>query len=179
MDFMDEVYQHSIRVAALAYDFGKYLGLKESDRNTLLIAGYLHDLGKKYLPEDIIYKPNKLSTNEYRKVKEHPVLSAEKLHEIHMPTIVSRVSYEHHERVDGKGYPRGLKDDEIHDFSKIISICDSYDAMRYVRIYKEKYTIQECIDEIEVNLGTQFSRYYGIRFIQFIKEREMKEKEVV
>jgi len=172
---MDEVEIHSFRVALLAIDFGKYIGLSKREMSILYHASLLHDYGKKYIEENIIYKPTSLTIEEYNIIKKHPEIAYSELKDNKLvEELALRLILEHHERVDGNGYPNGLIDDKIYYLSKILSLCDSYDAMRSNRSYKSKISLVDSIREIQRNLNTQFSEYYGEKFIEYIENKKRK-----
>ena len=118
--------------------------------------GLLHDIGKIGIPNSIINKPDRLTDEEFEIVKKHPVYGYEILSEIKsMPALSTGARY-HHERYDGKGYPDGLKGEQIPFLARIIAVADSYDTMTSNRSYR-KYLPQDVVrSEIEKNIGTQF-----------------------
>ncbi|ARC83089.1 hypothetical protein U732_56 [Clostridium argentinense CDC 2741] len=171
---MNDIELHCIRVSYLAYNFAKYLNLAEREQFALKEAGALHDFGKLYIDRDILFKKETLNRNEIFIIKQHPILGYDVLKNIKIDSNVLRVILEHHERVDGSGYPNGLRNDEIFYMSKIISLCDSFDAMINIRCYKDKLTFIESMLEIENNLNHQFDEFYGLKFISFLKENKSK-----
>lgn len=172
---IDEVQMHSFRVALLAIEFGEYLQMRENEIFTICTASLLHDYGKNFISKEILFKPCKLDASEYSVIKRHPKIAYDKLkNSMYLNQEVLRVIKEHHERVDGCGYPFGLKGNQICYMSKIVSLCDCYDAMRSVRAYKQGITIEDSLNEINNNLNTQFSEYYGKKFISFIEGKEGK-----
>ena len=126
------------------------------EQQDIYYMGLLHDIGKIGIPNVIINKTSKLTDEEYEKIKMHPVYGYEILSEIEsMPELSTGARY-HHERIDGKGYPDGLKGDEIPFMARIIAVADSYDTMTSNRSYR-KYLPQDVVrEEIEKNIGTQF-----------------------
>lgn len=132
-------YKHSIDVCVIATTIGKWMGLSEKELNKIAIAGLLHDIGKSKIPNEILNKPEKLTNEEYELMKTHALEGYNILK--NTENISEEVLYgvlQHHERVDGKGYPLGLKDEEIHVCAKIISVADVYDAMTSNRVYRNK-----------------------------------------
>ncbi len=148
--------QHSQRVASLCKYMSLYLGLKEEDDELLYEAALLHDLGKASIPLEIINKPGKLTDEEWIEVRRHPNSGCAILSSFENMHKVAPLTLAHHERWDGKGYPNGLKGEEIPFLARIISIADSYDAMTSTRSYRTSLTRQEAIAELRRNAGKQF-----------------------
>ncbi|WP_422484594.1 PAS domain S-box protein [Gudongella sp. DL1XJH-153] len=149
--------EHSRRVSELSYELGKAIGLKDDRLNLLKTAGLLHDIGKIAIDYSIIEKPGALTEEEYLEVKKHPEIGYRILKSsIEYEDIAKTVLY-HHEKIDGSGYPKGIKEREIPLESKIISIVDAYDAMISSRPYKiRQKTKEEAIRELERCSNTQF-----------------------
>lgn len=135
-DYDDETYAHSMNVALIAAQFARWLHWREEDVRELMLCGLMHDIGKIMVPEEIIRKPDKLTRVEYTRVMEHPVTGARILQKQGMGTHIINAAFMHHERCDGSGYPRGLKNGEIDTFGKIIAIVDVYEAMTAARVYR-------------------------------------------
>ena len=127
---------HSLNVCILTLVFGRHLNFKESVLNELGIGALLHDLGKMQVPIDILNKPGPLTEDELTLVRKHPTFGAEILKETPgVSQAAVDIAHSHHERADGKGYPRGLQADEISLFSKMVAIVDVYDAITSNRVY--------------------------------------------
>ncbi|MHC4757410.1 MAG: HD domain-containing phosphohydrolase [Planctomycetota bacterium] len=140
--------------------------LTEDEVSTIYLAGLLHDIGKMGISESVLRKNGKLTDNEMNCIKTHPSVGASILSEIkQMRDIVPGV-LSHHERVDGKGYPNGVKGQQIPLVSKIISLADSFDAMTSRRTYRDALSVKEAMNEIEQGLGTQFDEKIGRIFLQ-------------
>ena len=149
--------EHSKRVSQLAYDLGKAMKMKGDKLNMLSTAGLLHDIGKIAIDYSIIDKSEKLTSEEYGEVKKHPEIGYRILKNSVEYEDMARLILYHHERVDGNGYPKGVKGDEIPMESKIISIVDAYDAMISTRPYKTKIlTKEEAIHELRKCSNAQF-----------------------
>jgi HD-GYP domain-containing protein (c-di-GMP phosphodiesterase class II) len=131
---------HMVNVATWMVPLAYAMGYHDVDQlNQICQAGILHDIGKMRIPAEILNKSAKLSDDEWRQIKEHPVNGCEYLKEFaHIHPIVFTVTRQHHERVDGTGYPDGLKSDEIDPISKICAVVDSFDAMTAFRPFKQK-----------------------------------------
>lgn len=128
---------HSIHVSLLSAMIAKWNGLRSQDIQNIALAGLFHDLGKSKIPTDILNKPGSLAPHEFSVMKRHSELGYEiaKAQDV-FATDVLRGIIEHHERLDGTGYPYGLKKDQIHPYAQIIAIADVYDAMTTERSYK-------------------------------------------
>jgi putative nucleotidyltransferase with HDIG domain len=163
---------HSQGVAMEGKSLAQYMDLSPKEVSLVYWAGLVHDVGKILISEKIINKETKLTSYEYETIQKHPVYGYEALKNSELTKHMADIVLYHHERYDGKGYPEGLKGDKIPYQSRIISIVDSYDAMTSDRVYKGKRTLSEGLQEIEINLGTQFDPVIGRQFI------EMKKKEV-
>lgn len=134
----DYTYMHSVAVCAMMIAFARELGLNEDQVNEAGIAGLMHDLGKAMMPLDILNKPGKLTDDEFRVMKTHPIEGYQLLREgSGMSMGVMDVILHHHEKVDGSGYPKKLKGDNISLLSRMGAICDVYDAVTSTRPYKE------------------------------------------
>ncbi len=131
-------YMHSIAVCALMISLGRQLGLDTSQLREAGLAGMLHDLGKAFMPRSVLMKPGKLTDAEFAQMKSHPERGHALLKECgSVGPIVLDVCLHHHEKVDGSGYPHGLKGNEISLFAKMGAVCDVYDAITSVRPYKK------------------------------------------
>lgn len=133
----DYTYMHSVAVCALMIALGRQLKLDEELIRKLGIAGLLHDLGKAMMPLDVLNKPGKLSDDEFRIMKSHPEEGYKLLQDSHgIDDITFDVMLHHHEKTDGSGYPKGLKNKEISLYAKMGAVCDVYDAITSNRPYK-------------------------------------------
>jgi putative nucleotidyltransferase with HDIG domain len=133
----DYTYMHSVAVCALMIALSRQLGLDEEQTRLAGLAGLLHDLGKAMVPNAILNKPGKLTDEEFTEVKKHPEYGhAALLQGTDVPEIALDVCLHHHEKVDGSGYPKGLKADQITLFAKMGAVCDVYDAITSNRPYK-------------------------------------------
>ncbi len=130
-------YLHSVAVCALTVALGRTLGLSESACREAGLCGYLHDVGKAFIDEDILNKPGKLSDEEFALIKRHPELGHQYLiQNPEMPAYACEVCLHHHERLDGRGYPDALPADAITQYTRMTAICDVYDALTSERPYK-------------------------------------------
>ncbi|MEA1913050.1 MAG: HD domain-containing protein [candidate division WOR-3 bacterium] len=147
---------HSKEVRYIALMIADELGYTSREKKALAYAALIHDIGKVGIPEAILSKPEPLTEEEYSKIKEHPVIGAEILQpSIKDKRIIDAVLY-HHERFDGKGFPKGLKGKEISEFARIISLGDALSAMLSKRPYRANFDKEHIIRELTKNSGTQF-----------------------
>lgn len=128
--------EHSLNVAVLLANFAKHIGLAEVEVQELALSGFLHDIGKIKVPDEILHKPGRLTDEEMDIMRKHVDYGIETLQEMELPAHIIRTMAEHHERLDGAGYPVGLKGDEISLFGRMIAIVDTYDAITAHRCYK-------------------------------------------
>jgi PAS domain S-box-containing protein/putative nucleotidyltransferase with HDIG domain len=140
---------HQKNVAKLAVKIAKEMGFSKSLIDGIEVASLLHDIGKVYIPTDILLKPGKLSKIEWEFIKMHPIYGVQIVKNIEFPWDISKIILQHHERLDGSGYPQGLKNGEILLEAKILSVADVVEAMTSVRPYKMKYSINETLEEIK------------------------------
>ncbi|RLA64004.1 MAG: HD-GYP domain-containing protein [Epsilonproteobacteria bacterium] len=167
-------YNHSTRVAWYSLNLGREMGFKESELYDLEMAGLFHDVGKIGTPDFILNKPTRLNEDEFLIMKEHPVKSAEILAGFKDFKTVAKISKHHHERFDGRGYPDGLKSDEIPLFSRIILISDTFDAMTSSRPYRQGLPYQVAFDELQEFSGSQFDPELVKLFIKAMAKEEKK-----
>ncbi|MDM8534214.1 HD-GYP domain-containing protein [Clostridiaceae bacterium HSG29] len=162
---------HSESVANYSKDLAEYIGMSDEKVNEIYWAGIVHDVGKILIDRSIINKEGRLTDKEYEIMKKHPEFGYQALSKSKLTKNVANYVLYHHERIDGKGYPEGLKGDEIPIESKIISIADSYDAMISERTYKKKMSKEKALKEIKNNLNLQFDVELGLKFIEMMEKR--------
>ena len=151
-----ETFQHSVRVAALSRLFGEYCGLSISALQHLELGAFLHDVGKIGIPRNILMKPVKLTDEEWRAIREHPVIGHRLLSGFPELQAEADLVYSHHERYDGTGYPRGLRREGIPLAARMFSIVDTLDAMTSNRPYWPAGPLSAARSEILKMSGTQF-----------------------
>lgn len=161
---------HSARVAEYSRRLAEMNGKSTEECDEIYYAGLLHDIGKIGIPENIITKEGKLTPDEYDKIKEHPVLGGQILGNINEFLYLSVGALGHHERFDGKGYPKGLKGTDIPEMARIISVADAYDAMSSKRSYRDPIPQQKVREEIVKGTGTQFDPEYARLMLHLIDE---------
>jgi putative nucleotidyltransferase with HDIG domain len=169
---------HSDRVGFYAKRIGKEFGLSKKELEWLRIGGIFHDIGKIGTSDDILLKNGKLTYHEYEEVKKHPEKGANILSAVSMFKEIVPLVFYHHERVDGKGYPIGLKGDEIPFLARIISVADAFDAMMSNRKYRTKLDIQDTIEQLLEGSGTQFDPVVINKFLILLKDYDKLESEM-
>ena len=154
---------HSSRVAAYSKEIARRAGYPEREQNKVYMMGLLHDVGKIGVPDAVINKPGRLTDEEYEEIKKHPVIGAKILGTIRdMPALAEGARW-HHERIDGSGYPDGLRGEEIPERARIIAVADAYDAMTSNRSYRSRMEQDRVRKELERGKGAQFdARFAGI-----------------
>ena len=173
---------HSARVAEYSKKIAEYAGKTPQECEEVYYAALLHDVGKIGISRTILNKKGRLSDEEYKVIKEHPDIGAQILSSISESPYLSIGAKSHHERYDGRGYPEGLKGDDIPEIARIIAVADAYDAMTSSRSYRETIPQQVVREEFVKCLGTQFDPIFGkimLHLIDCDAEYQMKEKEEV
>jgi HD-GYP domain-containing protein (c-di-GMP phosphodiesterase class II) len=144
------------------------LGCSIKDRESLKIAGVLHDVGKIAVPDSILLKAGKLTSEEYMIIKNHPTIGENILRPVVLLEKERRIIQCHHERWDGKGYPLGLSGTEIPYLARILAVADSFDAMTSDRPYHPAMPLQKAIEELVKNKNTQFDPDIVDAFIKIL-----------
>jgi diguanylate cyclase (GGDEF)-like protein/PAS domain S-box-containing protein len=163
--------QHSHRVSALCKSMGEALNLPEHEIQELKTVGLLHDIGKIAVAENILNKPNQLIDEEWEEINRHPEIGYRILSTVNDMSQMAEYVLAHHERWDGKGYPKGLKGEEIPFVARIISIADAYDAMTSVRSYRNALPVEVAIAELQEHSGTQFDSNLISIFIEKVLKK--------
>lgn len=164
--------QHSHRVSKLCERMGIALGLAEDEIKELKTVGLLHDIGKIAVEENILNKPGKLTDEEWEEVKRHPEIGYRILSTVNDLSEMAGYVLAHHERYDGKGYPKGLKEENIPLQARIIAIADTYDAMISERSYRNALPEEVAIEELKRNAGSQFDVKLTKIFIEKILNKQ-------
>ena len=142
----DYTYMHSVAVCAMMVALAKQLGLDDAQTRSAGLAGLMHDLGKALMPMDVLNKPGKLTDAEFTIIKSHPVEGHKMLMGgVNVDPMVLDVCLHHHEKTDGSGYPKGLKNEDISLFAKMGAVCDVYDAITSNRPYKSGWDPAESL----------------------------------
>lgn len=160
-------YTHSINVAFLSMAFARQLGLGDETAHRLGMAGLFHDLGKNLVPDKVLNSPRKLLPAEFDIMKQHPRLGLDQLlgvEDIHAEVLEG--AFEHHEKFNGQGYPRGLKGEEISLTGRILSIVDVFDALTSKRVYKDAMPMHKALGLIFTQAGSDFQSELAHVFIK-------------
>ncbi len=170
-------YGHSTRVAYYCVTLGKELGLDEKEMYELEMSALFHDIGKIGVPDAVLLKPARLTEDEFLKMKAHPSITAEILQDFDCFTDIATYAKHHHERYDGRGYPDGLKGEDIPLFSRIILIADTFDAMTSTRPYRKGLPYEVAFSELEEFSGSQFDAELVKHFIKAMTREDSKGEE--
>ena len=164
---------HTQRVTLYSLAIARYLPMSPIEKKWLKIAAVLHDIGKIGIEDQILKKPAQLSPEEYDVIKHHSDLGAEIIEHIRqLKEIIPGVKY-HHEHVDGRGYPNGLKGEDIPFLAKIVSVSDTYDAMTTDRPYRTALTKGAAVQELKRCAGSQFDRKVVAAFMKAYRKGEI------
>lgn len=165
----DYTYRHNIAVGAIANLIGKWMGLDQQQLLQLTVAGLLHDVGKMLIPETILNKPGKLTYQEFIIMQKHTIYGYEILKEtIGVTHRQALVALQHHERMDGSGYPMGIKGNQIDLFSRIVAVADVFHAMTSRRVYQDQFPFYKVVSEIERSMFDSLDPAISIVFIEKI-----------
>lgn len=171
-------YNHIERVVGYCDIFSNYLKLDKNEKMILIYAAYLHDLGKINVAKETLISSNKLTEEQWEELKRHPKDGADMLENIDGFENIAKIILQHHERIDGKGYPEGLKGEQIDYLARILIIADSFDAMTNNRPYKHKKSFEEAFEDIRKNEGTQFDTVLAEKFIDCMKNISYKKENI-
>jgi putative two-component system response regulator len=154
----NETGMHVVRMSQSCGIVARELGLSEAECDLLLRASPMHDIGKIAIPDEVLLKPGILSSGEWETMKTHSEVGAEILsgYDSELMQVASEIARTHHERWDGQGYPAGLKGEEIPLYTRIVSVCDVFDALTSERPYKKAWSVKEAMDYLYAHSGTQF-----------------------
>jgi HD-GYP domain-containing protein (c-di-GMP phosphodiesterase class II) len=147
---------HQQRSANVACAIAQEMGLAEDIIEGINIASTIHDIGNLSIPVEILTKPSRLTGKEYARVKEHARAGFEMFKDVELPWPLAEIIYQHHERMDGSGYPRKLKGDKILLEARILAVADVVDAMSTQRPYRASLGLDAALEEIEKNKGTLY-----------------------
>lgn len=177
-EFCQQVYycdpytaMHAEHVAELMAGLASEMGMSSEEINLAFIVGLIHDVGKIKIPAAILNKPGRLTETEFNIMKRHAEHGADILASVEGAESIIPIMLYHHERYDGQGYPAGLSGTGIPLFSRMLSVCDAFDAMTTNRCYRSPVTLEQCVAEIQHCAGTQFAPDLCKTFIRFIQDR--------
>jgi putative nucleotidyltransferase with HDIG domain len=163
---------HSERVAKYAEGIALRMKFSPEEVELLKETALLHDIGKLGVQESILYKKEKLSDEEWEKIRRHPGIGEEILRPVLAEKEMLAAVKQHHERFDGKGYPNKLSGENINIFAQILSVADAYDAMTSSRAYRPAFNKEKAIEELRKNSGTQFNPKIVEAFLQALQEEK-------
>jgi len=152
----DYTAEHTRGVALRAVQVGEELGLAPVRLRELAIGGLLHDVGKLAVPNEILQKPGALTDDEFDVIKQHPEIGAELVRDLGFSRQVARLVLDHHERLDGTGYPRGLGAPDLDIETRILALCDVFDALLSKRVYRDAWTLEDALEHLSKESGTKF-----------------------
>jgi PAS domain S-box-containing protein len=162
---------HQLRVADLACAIATEMGLGQDIIEGIRMAGTIHDIGKLSIPAELLTKPTKLTNSEFNLIKEHSLIGYEILKNVESPWPLAQIAYQHHERINGSGYPRKLKGDEILIEARIMAVADVVEAMASHRPYREALGIEVALAEIEKNRETLYDKTVADVCLKLFREK--------
>jgi putative nucleotidyltransferase with HDIG domain len=162
---------HSQKVSEFSVLISEELGMSEREIEIIKYAGLLHDIGKIAIPDDVIKKPARFNEQDFEIAKKHPVIGAKIIKEIESLAPMVPIVLYHHERFDGKGYPDGLKGEDIPIGARIVHVADAYDTMVSARAYRDMLPPELAISELRKNAGTQFDPKIVDAFITSLRKK--------
>jgi putative nucleotidyltransferase with HDIG domain len=162
---------HQKRVATLAQAIAKEMNLPAHQIEAIRLAGFIHDLGKISTPSEILTKPGRIAEIEFNLIKTHPQTGYEILKEIEFPFPIAQIVLQHHERMDGSGYPSGLSGEKILLEARILGVADVVEAMATHRPYRPSIGLDKALEEISYNRGTLYDSKVVDACLKVISEK--------
>lgn len=170
---------HSLNVSVLTMALAEWMGMGPRDVRAFGVAGLLHDLGKVRIPKEVLTKPGKLTDEEWVIMRAHPVDGAKIIYESDRNLdLAAAVAYEHHIMVNGQGYPRRYFDRNVHAASRLVHVCDVYDALRTKRPYRDAWEADRVLEHIEKGAGPDFDMDAATAFCAMMRQWESREATV-
>jgi putative nucleotidyltransferase with HDIG domain len=163
---------HQVRVATIACAIAGEMGWDAEQIQALRVASLLHDVGKMTVSQEILHKPGQLNADEYLQVKLHADAGHAILKDIRFPWPVAEAVLQHHERMDGSGYPRGLKGDSILPAARILAIADVFDAMKSARSYRAALQLEVVLAELEAQAGSLLDARMVRKCVSLFREKQ-------
>ena len=167
---------HQRRVANLARAIAAEMGLLEEVAESIYMGGVIHDLGKISVPAELLSKPSRLSENEFNLIKDHPQVGYNILKDIEFPWDIARMVLQHHEKMDGSGYPQGLSGEDILLEARILTVADIAEAMASHRPYRPALGIDKALEEISINKGKFYDTEAANACLRIFKDKEFEFK---
>ncbi len=161
---------HQQQVGRLAVAIAREMGLDDDSIQGVELGGLIHDIGQAFIPVDLLNRPGTLTEAEYELVKSHPLVGSQVMSDADLPWPVKEMIYQHHERVDGSGYPQGLTGDDIVLEAKILSVADVLDAMVSERPYRHALEMDHALEELEKGKGTIYQEEVVDACVRLIRE---------
>lgn len=165
---------HSLRVAEYSMKIAEKMNMSKDEIRNIGYIGLMHDCGKMGVADYVLTKPGKLTEDEFRIIRMHTIYGGEILKSMTAIKGLRDGAYYHHERYDGKGYPEGLKGEEIPLCARIIGVADSFDAMNADRCYRKHLSMEAIIEELRTNMGKQFDPDIAKHMIQMLENNELE-----
>ena len=166
----DYTFAHSVSVCVLSVKLGQLMGIPEAKLQHLGIAGLLHDMGKAKVPLDILNKPDKLTDQEFDEIKKHPVYGFRIVRDIELhDRSVELAVLQHHERMDGTGYPLRLGAEKLHLFSSIVAVADVFDAITSERYYRPRFELLAAMEEITRKPSGYLDPIVSQKLVQYVQ----------
>ncbi len=153
-----ETANHTLRVGDMSYELALLAGISENEAQLIRMASPMHDVGKIGIPDSVLNKPGKLTDAEYKIMQEHPAIGYSILNKSERTVLKAAaiIAYEHHERWDGKGYPRKIKGEDIHIYGRIVGLVDVFDAIFSNRVYRKAMSLDKALNIMREESGTHF-----------------------
>lgn len=169
-------YMHCNRIKDYSLEVWRHLQLGKDKLEILRWGAYFHDIGKREIPLDVLNKPGKLNDEEWELMKSHTTKGAQIMreHEVELLRKSAYIVEQHHERYDGKGYPKGLKGDEISLEASIVAVVDAFDAMTTNRVYRNALSIDEGVQELIRGKGSQFNPNIVDAFLEILANQQYR-----
>jgi putative nucleotidyltransferase with HDIG domain len=167
---------HSLNVSVLTMGLAEWMGMGARDVRAFGVAGLLHDLGKVRIPKEVLTKPGKLTDDEWTIMRRHPVDGAKLIYESDRDLdLAAAVAYEHHLMINGQGYPKRHFERGVHAASRLVHVCDVYDALRTNRPYREAWDAERVLTHIEQGAGPDFDLDAATAFCAMMRQWEQRE----
>lgn len=170
---------HQRRVAHLAVEIAREIGFTWRDTRDLYLAALLHDVGKLEIPSEILNKPGRLTQHEFSIIKKHPQFGYEMLEKIDLPRSVMQSVFQHHERINGTGYPKGLSGEDIPLQARILAVADVVDAITSARPYRPALGVTDAFEEITMQMNVLYDSDVVNACLRRFQNNELRFKKVI